>query len=784
LPIVSAAQSNIASALAVLDFAKTCSRLRRFVSVSTAYVHPHRAGELDETLVPLPVPAKKLYEDIRSEAISETKALALLGHPNTYTLTKCLAEHLLVENRGSVPLTIVRPSIISVAETNPFPGWIDSYDALAAFVASFAAGYLRVIAGNKKTRLDVVPVDRVARIVVNQAYDPGSPRSLSSAYTASSGGTHETPIIHAVVGLENALPIGLLASESTAYFKRYPQKRAVGLKRIGPLSKVREFEHLIYHRGPLRLAKLGADMTGKKHLSRQARSLERKLDSIFKVFPYFTHHSFEFRRSIEPEYRLDPHSYIFLICEGTHKHLLRQDPHRTALAGSQVKRRDSALVWALKKPRGNETIRATGMILKKAFDRMFLEVSYDQISFERALACRSRKRPVVIVPTHRSYMDFLLCSYLFFACPDLGIDLPYIAAAQEFSKIPALGRVFRRMRAFYLKRGTGKEDPELTATIQKIVRKRRILQFFIEGQRSRTRRFLPPKRGILRCLQATGQEFDLLPVSISYDHVPEETALLNQMKGLSKEPMRLGRLLQWTHRAFTSERTLGNVHIRCGDPVRLSPDRDVREVSRELIGELQKNMPVSTYHLECFLKANPKLMLKRNGLKKKLEQKGAVIVQSHLHEAKASLLDPTLERSFRLQWLHFFIDDAVRRYPENAAIQAYAKKVCYFSPRMKKLASNETPPGTDRLVEAVFRPVCDDYLAITRAALKAFRLRSENTRQQIMEHAVYTDRPTVEVALSSLIDEKLLHVIEKPDSLALTADLGALEAFERASIWR
>ena len=50
----------------------------------------------------------------------------LVGNcPNTYTYTKALAEQVLEIERGKVPLTIVRPSIVAAAAKEPYPGWID-----------------------------------------------------------------------------------------------------------------------------------------------------------------------------------------------------------------------------------------------------------------------------------------------------------------------------------------------------------------------------------------------------------------------------------------------------------------------------------------------------------------------------------------------------------------------------------------------------------------------------------------------------------------------------------
>jgi nucleoside-diphosphate-sugar epimerase len=54
-------------------------------------------------------------------------SVRLVGkRPNTYTYTKALAEHLLLEECGSIPLAIVRPTIVTAALREPIPGWVDN----------------------------------------------------------------------------------------------------------------------------------------------------------------------------------------------------------------------------------------------------------------------------------------------------------------------------------------------------------------------------------------------------------------------------------------------------------------------------------------------------------------------------------------------------------------------------------------------------------------------------------------------------------------------------------
>ena len=95
-------------------------------------------------------------------------------------------------------------------------------------------------------------------------------------------------------------------------------------------------------------------------------------------------------------------------------------------------------------------------------------MTFDEASFERARAMAGPDELVVIVPTHRSYFDFLAVPYLFFARPDLGIDIPHIAATEDFARIPVIGTLLRSARVFFIRRGVGTADPELTRRVSEL----------------------------------------------------------------------------------------------------------------------------------------------------------------------------------------------------------------------------------------------------------------------------------------------------------------------------
>ncbi len=55
----------------------------------------------------------------------ERLALSLLGtYPNTYTLTKSMAEHMILKHREELPVVLLRPTIVGAAYREPVPGWV------------------------------------------------------------------------------------------------------------------------------------------------------------------------------------------------------------------------------------------------------------------------------------------------------------------------------------------------------------------------------------------------------------------------------------------------------------------------------------------------------------------------------------------------------------------------------------------------------------------------------------------------------------------------------------
>jgi thioester reductase-like protein len=91
-----------------------------------------------------------------------TRRARRLGWPNTYTLSKSLAESILVRHGAGLPIAIVRPSIVETSTDQPFRGWNEGINTSAPL--SYLLGtYFRQLPTNERKCLDVIPVDMVCR---------------------------------------------------------------------------------------------------------------------------------------------------------------------------------------------------------------------------------------------------------------------------------------------------------------------------------------------------------------------------------------------------------------------------------------------------------------------------------------------------------------------------------------------------------------------------------------------------------------------------------------------
>uniref|UniRef100_A0A336LP59 Fatty acyl-CoA reductase n=1 Tax=Culicoides sonorensis TaxID=179676 RepID=A0A336LP59_CULSO len=202
---------------ATLDFNETL-----LVHVSSAYVNSYLL-ETEEVLYPPPTDAEKLIDLVNKSTDEELEKLTpsiLKDHPNTYTITKHLAEHEVNKCASKFPCGIVRPSMITAAWHEPVPGWTISKNGPQGFLMGASKGVVRRLPVGRSTIYDYIPVD----VVVNQI--------LVTAWYVDSKRTGSLTIFHATSSTCNPFRWEAVAENISEYLHSNPMRSAVSKFKI------------------------------------------------------------------------------------------------------------------------------------------------------------------------------------------------------------------------------------------------------------------------------------------------------------------------------------------------------------------------------------------------------------------------------------------------------------------------------------------------------------------------------------------------------------------------
>ncbi|MCP3992226.1 MAG: HAD-IB family hydrolase [Actinomycetia bacterium] len=158
---------------------------------------------------------------------------ASLGWPDAYAYTKALGERALVESKGNIPVSIVRPSIIESAWAEPFPGWIKGFRMAEPIIISYARGLLKEFPGVPEGVVDVIPVDLVVAALINvAARGPLPPADAANGSERNDETTDRGPrsvdVTQVASGTRNPLKYRRLVDLTSKWFTEHPLYDAKG----------------------------------------------------------------------------------------------------------------------------------------------------------------------------------------------------------------------------------------------------------------------------------------------------------------------------------------------------------------------------------------------------------------------------------------------------------------------------------------------------------------------------------------------------------------------------
>ncbi|KAL3804981.1 hypothetical protein ACHAWO_001839 [Cyclotella atomus] len=661
-PLEQAAVSNITSSLQMQQFTKNLrNKTAKFVYISTAFVHGGKTGTrsrpLPETLFSLdPYNPFELYKSMLGSQSYASSAMNELGFPNTYTFSKCICEHLLQADR-SVNTMIIRPSIVGPSAKEPFEGWAGEKPSTIVAAACLYLKFPYNMWCFGKEFVPFVPADVVCRFVISKAFTT-SKRSSDEYSAAFAEEKKEVSLDEQNIEMYQHMVISTVAwdvsSSAQSSFSWVGYAFAIthlgsvcghvnrvvayaGLLLSTKIFPWFNFKYTTFHRLHSIFVRGSFDMilnicewiNAQSSITRYLKALSPLLD-LPMLFFLFANQNFYFQSDLSAPSDFNGERYMFSCVVAAHKFILAFEERRpnqlisktnlracsvsktTAIvaAGSNHNNYFSDLLWALTQPTGNIFIRTGGWALTKIFRLTTTQIEVDASSFvelARTLS-KSHTEPqphVIIAPTHRSFYDFLIISYICFSYPEFGIEVPFIAAADDFRNIPIVGWLARGAQAFFIKRGGKGIDPDLRRELDRIPSSTKtptFIEVFIEGKRSRYRTFSTPKTGFLRCLAETSHTYLVLPVTINYEALPDEMSLMEQANygcGKPISPMSLNSLMHWLYRAYTRDISIGRVNVSASGVLDMPDSSAIGSFCYEIQRCQQSRILVSDYHVKA-----------------------------------------------------------------------------------------------------------------------------------------------------------------------------------------
>lgn len=403
--IRAAVTMNVIGTRRIIDLCHKIENLKVLVHVSTAYANCDRF-ETVEKIYKSPIPPKKLIDALSwmdDETLTKITPRILGLRPNTYTLTKALAESTIESEAKDIPVIIIRPSIVGAMWQGPVPGWTDNINGPTGIFTAVGRGVLTNMCGSSESKADIIPVDIVANMIITAA-----------SYRASINPT-EIPVIHCSSGEVNPLYWGHIVNFLDAIYRIYPMEQSFGVPSTY-FHKTRAFFLLNYY-AKHHIPAAFQDVI--QHLQGRRKTNVKLYDKVWKMIEtlhFFTTRGWTFNAKGMPELfsRMTPEdqkefnfdvsqihwdSYLFDYVMGIKKFILKEDVEhldraRVQLCRQRMKRQSvaallyAALIWTFGKKWRKTTKYATWIFA------CLSTYTFAEVSFRKHIPMKSLKEYV------------------------------------------------------------------------------------------------------------------------------------------------------------------------------------------------------------------------------------------------------------------------------------------------------------------------------------------------------------------------------------------------------
>ncbi|KAL5239952.1 hypothetical protein ACI65C_007362 [Semiaphis heraclei] len=293
---------NIIALQDILKMSQGMKDLKAFVHISTAYSNCPGRKVVDEVFYKPPISGDNLFQLVNSlddDYISRITPSMLKEWPNTYAMTKAIAEGEIATYGKGLPIGVVRPSVIVATDKEPVPGWINNIYGPTGVVAATGIGLMRCMIANANLIANIVPGDFVSNAVLASAWDIHNrwKQHKNSNYEVEADGLNEEqyvpPIYNVVSSNSNPLTWGEFSVLNKKYGSQVPPVKAIWPFMLR-LSKNRyEYTILCFllHILPAFFIDSLAKLTGRKP---QLMAAYKKMHKFSEVIAYFALQSWTF----------------------------------------------------------------------------------------------------------------------------------------------------------------------------------------------------------------------------------------------------------------------------------------------------------------------------------------------------------------------------------------------------------------------------------------------------------------------------------------------------------
>lgn len=393
-------------------------------------------------------------------------------------------------------------------------------------------------------------------------------------------------------------------------------------------------------------------------------------------------------------------------------------------------------------------IEFLSFVLTPIFKRVFSSFVVDREAIQ-TIKEASKDSAVILVPCHRSHIDYLVISYLMYL---LGVIPPHIAAGANLSFFP-MGHIFRHSGAFFIRRQVGGDKLYgfvLAQYIRKLLKEGYGIEFFIEGGRSRTGKTLMPKFGLLNwvaeaIIGEAVQNVKVIPIALSYERIMEVEGYARELSGGEKRKEDISGLVK---SAEVLDSRYGRLYVTAGRPINVADFfRNTLSKEPREIDDDEKRYLVKRLGYLILNRINRATVVNPSGL-------AAAVLLSHHRRG--------ISRDKLLETAGLLLDFAMKRgYPISITMDQALKAA------VQSLAVARERSDTEGNPRLVYRQMGEAISPILDEALERFEGQRHIRTERYDDGQIYFVVPSSRIYLN-YYRNNIIHVFQREALVALS----------------